>query len=166
MTAEREPSLTPTEATLTASRALAGIVARSLATALDDLSFPQLRVLVVLDGAGAMRMGDLAERTGVHASTLTRMVDRIEAGGWVRRDASPDSRREVIVALSDAGQSLVNDITRRRRRAISQVLRKLDPEDRAAVHRGMEIFANAAGEPRPSDLLVLGVGPDHEPTEA
>ena len=144
-------------ATLVASRSLFGFVAQSLAPALDELTMPQFRVLVVLDGAGPLRMGDLAERVGVHPSTLSRTVDRLVAGEWIERASAEESRREVHVKLSDRGRALVNDVTDRRRTQIVRVLTTLPEADRAAVRRGMELFAAAAGEAAPEDLLELGL---------
>ena len=144
-------------ATLVASRSLFGFVAQSLAPALDELTMPQFRVLVVLDGAGPLRMGDLAERIGVHPSTLSRTVDRLVAGEWIERASAEESRREVHVELSDRGRALVNDVTYRRRTQIARVLASLPDADRAAVRRGMELFAAAAGEASPQHLLELGL---------
>lgn len=144
-------------ATLVASRSLFGFVAQSLAPALDELTMPQFRVLVVLAGAGPLRMGDLAERIGVHPSTLSRTVDRLVAGEWMERASVEESRREVHVKLSDRGRALVNDVTDRRRTQIVRVLTSLPDADRAAVRRGMELFAAAAGEAAPEDLLALGL---------
>ncbi len=146
-----------TLATLLASRSLFGLVAQSLAPALDELTMPQFRVLVVLDGAGPLRMSDLAERVGVHPSTLSRTVERLVAGNWITRASTEESRREVHVELSDSGRALVTDVTDRRRAHIARVLASLPERDRAAVRRGMELFAAAAGEASPGDLLELGL---------
>ncbi|WP_062287711.1 MarR family winged helix-turn-helix transcriptional regulator [Demequina phytophila] len=146
-----------TSATLVASRALLGIVARSLAPALSEVTVPQFRVLVVLSTAGPLRMGDLAERIGIHPSTLTRTVERLQHGGWITRAESPESRREVRVDLSESGAELVSTVTERRRALLHEVLDSVAPEDREAVRRGMEAFARAAGEPDARDLLELGI---------
>jgi DNA-binding MarR family transcriptional regulator len=144
-------------ATLVASRSLLGFVAQSLAPALEEMTMPQFRVLVVLDGNGPSRMGDLAERIGVHPSTLSRTVDKLVGAGWLERASGEESRREVHVALTKRGRKLVNEITAQRRSGIAGVLEGLTAEDRAAVQRGMEIFADAAGEASPDDLLELGL---------
>lgn len=144
-------------ATLVASRSLLGLVAQSLAPALDELTMPQFRVLVVLDGTGPLRMSDLADRVGVHPSTLSRTVERLVAGEWLERASVEESRREVHVELSQKATTLVNDVTERRRAGIARVLAPLSDGDRAAVRRGMEVFAAAAGEASPGDLLELGL---------
>src|SRR5690349_23458087 len=104
------------EATLSASRALLGIIVHSLGRALDEVTLPQYRILVVLCANGPMRSGDLAEQLGVHQSTLTRTADRLVAGGWVRRETSSESRREVMVHLTRTGRALVTGVMALRRR--------------------------------------------------
>ncbi len=146
-----------TMATVLASRSLLGFVARSLAPALDEMTMPQFRVLVVLDGAGPLRMSDLAERIGVHPSTLSRTVERLVASGSIQRASAEESRREVHVELSERGRALVRDVTERRRTDISAVLSSLPEAEREAVRRGMELFAAAAGEAPAQDLLELGL---------
>lgn len=86
--------------TLAASCALLGVVARSLVDALQEVTLPQFRVLVILSSAGPLRMGAITTRMGAHPSTFSRTVDRLVAGGWVEREASPESRRETILTLS------------------------------------------------------------------
>jgi DNA-binding MarR family transcriptional regulator len=145
------------EATQTASRALLGVVARSLAEVLEQITMPQFRVLVVLCAEGPLRSGVLAERLGIHQSTFTRTADRLVAQGWIRREVSPESRREVIVDLTDSGRQLVLDVMQARRREIEKILRRATPEQRKAIRTGFDAFARAAGEPEASLLLTLGL---------
>ena len=151
------PPLNATDSTVVASRALLGMVARSLSTALDVVTIPQFRVLVVLASTGPQRMGDLAERIGVHPSTLTRTVERLEQSDLILRAPVPGNRREVRVELASAGAALVATVTDLRRAEIMAVVESLSDGDREEVRRGMEIFARAAGEPEPEDLLEFGI---------
>lgn len=146
-----------TEATLRASRALLGIVARSVSDALEQVTLPQFRVLVVLSGSGAMRMGALAARVGAVPSTFSRTIDRMVDGGWVLRQESPQSRREILVDLTDDGRRLVDQVTERRRRQVASVLTSLTAEEQQQIIDAMEVFSTAAGEPTPEDLLTLGL---------
>jgi len=145
------------EATLTASRALLGIIVRSLGHALEEVTLPQYRILVVLCANGPMRSGDLAEQLGVHQSTLTRTADRLVAGGWVRRETSSESRREVLVHLTRTGRGLVSKVMAARRREIEAVLDNADERSRTAIKRGFKAFAHAAGEPEDFELLSIGM---------
>src|SRR5919199_2258551 len=129
------------DATLTASRALLGVVARSLADVLDQITLPQFRVLVVLCAEGPLRSGVLAERLGIHQSTFTRTADRLVAQGWIRREPNAESRREVLVALTDTGRELVVEVMRARRTEIERILTGTSPQDRETIRAGFEAFA-------------------------
>src|SRR5262245_59996472 len=48
---------------------------------------------------GPMAAGDLAERTGLTTGAVTAVIDRLEAAGYVRREADPSDRRRVIVRV-------------------------------------------------------------------
>ncbi|RKR74428.1 MarR family winged helix-turn-helix transcriptional regulator [Frondihabitans australicus] len=147
----------PTDATLTASRALLGIVARSVASALEVVTLPQFRVLVLLSNDGPTRLGSLAERIGALPSTFSRSVDRMVAGGWVERSLREDNRREILLDLTEDGRRLVDSVTERRRREIRTVLDALPADDQALVARAFDAFNRAAGEPTVDDLLTLGL---------
>ncbi|MFC5503497.1 MarR family transcriptional regulator [Lysinimonas soli] len=154
---EQQSTDADVEATLVASRALLGVVARSIAEALDVVTLPQFRVLVVLRTAGPLRMGALAERMNINPSTFSRFVDRMVEGGWIQRKSRLESRREVLIDLTAHGAQLVDHVTHRRQRELATILSELDPAQRRAVRRGFEVFALAAGEPSATDLLILGI---------
>ena len=143
-------------ATLTASRALVGVIARSLAAPADAVTTPQLRVLVVLSNHGPMRAGDLAEHVGANQSSFTRLADRMVTGGLVTRSTGTADRREVIIAPTAHGAEVVAEITAARRREIDLVLARLTAAEQETVRAGFQPFADAAGEPAADDLLLLG----------
>jgi DNA-binding MarR family transcriptional regulator len=145
------------DATLLVSRALLGVVARSVSSALEFVTLPQFRVLVVLSSTGPIRMGALAERVRANQSTFSRSMDKIVAGGWAERSASPDNRREVLISLTAAGRALVDEVTERRHNEISTILERLSLSEQDSVRAALELFAIAAGEYPVEELLVLGI---------
>lgn len=147
----------PTDATLTTSRALLGVVARSLSEALELVTLPQFRVMVILASSEPMRMGALANRAHSNISTFSRSLDRMVAGGWVRRVGSPDSRREVLIELTAHGKQLVAHVTDRRRDEIALIMGRLSAQDQKKVGEAFALFAAVTGEPPVEDLLVLGL---------
>ena len=145
------------EVTLTASRALLGVVARSISGALSTVTIPQFRVLVLLTRDGPLRTGELAHRMGAVPSTFTRAVDRMAAADLIERVPSPDSRREVLVRVTPHGRAIVDEVTERRRAELTRILVKLTSEEQAAIQRGLSIFSSAADEASAEDLLILGL---------
>jgi DNA-binding MarR family transcriptional regulator len=71
------------------------------------INHSDLETLDLLRWAGAVTAGRLAELTGLTTGAVTRMIDRLERDGYVRREPDPADRRRVIVRLApDATQRI------------------------------------------------------------
>jgi DNA-binding MarR family transcriptional regulator len=145
-------------ALLTASRALVGVSARSLARVEDAVTITQFRTLVVLEGHGDTRLNQLAERLGVTPSTALRMVDRLIAAHLVTRQENKADRREVFIALTGEGARLVREVTERRRAEIATIVAAMPQEGRQEVVAALNAFAQAAGEATPSADTAARLG--------
>jgi DNA-binding MarR family transcriptional regulator len=135
------------DAVVRASRALVGITLRALSSVSDEVTLPQLRTLVVVSLQGPQTVSALAERLDVHASTMTRMCNRLVARGLVVRTPSAIDRREVVIELTPPGQGLVDEVMDKRRREIDSVVRRMSAEDRERVVSALELFSLAADGP-------------------
>jgi DNA-binding MarR family transcriptional regulator len=140
---------------LVASRALVGIAARSLAAVEDTVTLVQYRALVLLASRGEMNVGTLANALGLHQSTATRLCDRLVSKGFIERSHSLESRREVFIGLTSAGQILVDSVTARRRAEISKIMGRMVPNRRSLLADSFAEFADASGE-LPDDAWKLG----------
>jgi DNA-binding MarR family transcriptional regulator len=71
-----------------------------------DLPLTSYEVLLYLaDAEGQkLRMHDLAERVLLSRSGLTRLIDRMERDGLIRRETCPSDARGSFAALTDAGR--------------------------------------------------------------
>jgi DNA-binding MarR family transcriptional regulator len=149
-----------TSALLTASRLLVAVSLRSLAAAEERVTLPQFRLLVLLDSHGQTNLVTLAERLAVNSSTALRMVDRLAGRGLVSRRVNPQSRREVLLRLTKAGERIVDEVTARRREEIAAIVTTMPARDRSGLVRALRAFAAAGGEPpeedRERDRLPLG----------
>ncbi|SPT60926.1 MarR family winged helix-turn-helix transcriptional regulator [Actinomadura madurae] len=58
-----------------------------------------LHALAALLETGPVGAGRLAELMGMTSGAITRMVDRLERGGFVRRGPDPEDRRRVVVSV-------------------------------------------------------------------
>lgn len=68
------------------------------------------RVLAALRERDGRRMGDLSETTSIEVSTLTRVVDTMEAKGLVARRRAPDDARAIVLHVAPAGRRLTQRI--------------------------------------------------------
>lgn len=149
------PSADQIDAVLRASRALVGIAAASIAAVDDDVTVPQLRVLVMVDTKGPLNLAAVAAGLGVNPSNASRICDRLIRAGLLDRQASQDDRRNIALSLTDAGRRLVNKMMKHRRASIIRVLRDMDPDDRELLTTALDRFAAAAGEPLADDAATL-----------
>jgi DNA-binding MarR family transcriptional regulator len=136
------------EALLSASRALVGLAARSLADLDADVTLPQYRTLVVLAARGPQRAAEVAVELGVTPSTGTRMCDRLVRKGLIRRTRTASDRRSVRLTLTPAGRALVDEVTTRRREELQRIVAAIPVSSHAALVRGLRAFTYATGEPR------------------
>ena len=134
-------------ALLTASRALVGVSARSLAEVEDAVTLTQFRTMVVLHAHGAARLNRLSDRLQVNASTTLRTVERLITAGLVDRRENAEDRREVVIELTERGRRLVDDVTSRRRSAIEEIVRAMPARQRHVLVEALLAFAEAADEP-------------------
>ncbi len=92
------------DAVLTASRVLVAIAARSLADAGEQVTLTQYRSLVVLASRGPQSVAALAEAVAVTPPTASRLCERLVRKGLVRRRTDRNDRRQVRIALTEAGR--------------------------------------------------------------
>ena len=71
-----------------------------------ELTYPQYLVLLVLWEEGRLTVGRLGERLQLDSGTLSPLLKRLEANGFVRRERSLDDERQVDVTLTPAGRRL------------------------------------------------------------
>ncbi|MGB6457392.1 MAG: MarR family transcriptional regulator [Streptosporangiaceae bacterium] len=58
-----------------------------------------LNCLNILSFSGSLTAGDLAKATGLTTASITGVVDRLEAAGFVRRERDLADRRRVVVTI-------------------------------------------------------------------
>ncbi|WP_254715444.1 MarR family winged helix-turn-helix transcriptional regulator [Actinomadura sp. NAK00032] len=145
-----------TMALLTASRLLVAVSARSIAAVEETITLPQFRMLVVLSSQGPSKLVALAEKLHVNPSTAMRMTDRLVAAGLVDRRASPHSRREVRIQLTDAGRDVVDTVTVRRRDELAAIVARMPAGERHALVAALRAFTAAGAEPPATTPIPLG----------
>lgn len=70
------------------------------------LTYTQYVVLMVLWEQGSVSVGKLGETLKLDAGTLTPLLKRLEAAGYVTRERSKEDERITIVSITKEGESL------------------------------------------------------------
>jgi MarR family transcriptional regulator, lower aerobic nicotinate degradation pathway regulator len=134
----RQPTIERTDVVALAFR-LAATVRREFATRMVSEQwardanlrrgcFGVLRVLERDDGPISQR--EVAERTGIDASDVVDLVDRLEQAGYVRRERDERDRRRYALELTPEGRDAIERFARVAREVDEAVLSVLDPEER------------------------------------
>jgi DNA-binding MarR family transcriptional regulator len=78
-----------------------------------DLTFPRYEALMLLSftRAGALPLGKIGERLQVHRTSVTNIVDKLEADGLVRRVPHAEDRRATLAEITDAGRATAKRAT-------------------------------------------------------
>ncbi|WP_027797051.1 MarR family winged helix-turn-helix transcriptional regulator [Paraburkholderia acidipaludis] len=93
-----------------AGNLLTGELEAALASAGASVSASHVGALLLLARDMAHTPVALSRLLGVDSGSVTRTVDRLERGGYVRRDRSSADRRVVNLTLTDAGQHVARQV--------------------------------------------------------
>jgi DNA-binding MarR family transcriptional regulator len=115
------------------SRLLVSVAYRSLAAADEVVPLPVFRAMAVLARLGPCTAGSLAEALSVPGSAVTRLGDKLVAAGWATRQNRPTNRREVELALTDRGRSLVEQVLHARAAELELILSELPKPSRRGL---------------------------------
>ncbi|MCK2218716.1 MarR family transcriptional regulator [Actinomadura sp. ATCC 31491] len=105
------------------------------------LGATDLYALNILELAGAMTPGELGARTGLTTGPTTRLIDRLEEAGYVRRVPAADDRRKVIVEPVGRPAGL-DEVMAPVRRKVAEILAGYPPEHLEVL---FDYFDRAAG---------------------
>jgi len=88
----------------------------------------------------------LAGAIGLDTSTMAAVIDRLEARGLMRRNASPDDRRVRLLTLTDTGRSELAAVLPAMQRAQERILQPLPQAERDEFVRMLRTLVTANNE--------------------
>jgi DNA-binding MarR family transcriptional regulator len=94
-----------------------------------DLTGVQWGPLLLMHFGFGNTAAELARAGYVDTGAMTRMLDRLEAKGLLRRARCPKDRRVVRIELTDAGQRLCREIPYNLSRVLNAMLRGFTEEE-------------------------------------
>jgi DNA-binding MarR family transcriptional regulator len=106
------------------------------------LSQAEVHVLGYLADAGDRTINEIHHSFGHKRSTLTSLLDRLEARGLIRRQPDPDSRRSVLIRLTPRGARVAGQV----RKVLDEIEQSLRKRTTAANLAGFHATLRALGD--------------------
>jgi DNA-binding MarR family transcriptional regulator len=120
----------------------ADLIRRTVGRVLEphDITPQQYNVLRILRGAGEQGLPtlEIAERMIEQAPGVTRLLDRLEVKGLVRRQRCAQDRRQVLCWLTPAGLELVERLDEPVDSADAEAVAMLTPEEQEKLLRMLD----------------------------
>ena len=76
------------------------------------------------------RIRDLANRMQIQHHSAVELINRLEAGGYVRRERATSDRREVLLALTPKGEKMLGELALHHHKELQEAA----PQLVAALH--------------------------------
>lgn len=108
-----------------------------LATAGHELTFSQYVTLKMLSN-GPAGVTDLARFAELNPGAMTRLLDKLEAKGYIARVADPTDRRALNIHLTDAGLSMWQDVNQCGQRVLERAMTGMSQAERNQLTRLLE----------------------------
>jgi DNA-binding MarR family transcriptional regulator len=124
---------------------------RSLAPAASGLSMTAASTLASLERLGPQRLTQLAAREGVTQPAMTQLISRLEDSGLVRREASSEDGRVVLVVITDDGRAMIARRRAGRNERLAAIIAQLSPEHQDALAAALPALDALASVPRDDD---------------
>ncbi|HEX6338743.1 MAG TPA: MarR family transcriptional regulator [Jiangellaceae bacterium] len=114
------------------------------------VTFARYEALVLLSFSrtGALPMAKIGERLMVHPTSVTNIIQRLEAAGFVIREPNPRDGRGTLARITDLGADIVDKVTKELMDA-DFGLGSLDAAGRARLFDVLRDVRLAAGDFRP-----------------
>ena len=100
----------------------------------------QLSAMAVLLNSGDQLMGELAAQERVRPPSMTRIINSLEARGFVTRRLDPRDHRQCLVSLTDSGRQVLLANRRRRDQWLAVRIAGLDPAEREVLRHAVAVL--------------------------
>jgi len=100
------------------------------------------------------RIREVANRMHIQHHSAVELINRLEAGGFVRRERGQDDRREVLLALTPKGERVLGELALHHH----DELRRTAPDLVGALQRLMPEKVEAKSRRRNSSAAKAGTG--------
>ncbi|WP_053960106.1 MarR family winged helix-turn-helix transcriptional regulator [Sulfobacillus thermosulfidooxidans] len=103
------------------------------------LSLAQIRCLFQLR-SGEQTAGELAKSLGIRATSLTRMIERLETENWVKRQNDKHDRRRIVLTLTREAEDMLSHLDFFLDSPAAIGIKRMNPEERVEFTRALQRF--------------------------
>jgi DNA-binding MarR family transcriptional regulator len=107
---------------------------------LTDLSVPQFRTLAYINRNPGASLSAAAEFIGLTLSSMSILVNGLVDRGLVERAVGQQDRRRIHLTLTQAGQTMLNEVLAGAEQRLAELLRPLSDEERLTIVRALELM--------------------------
>ena len=105
------------------------------------LTAPQLLLLQTIRRKGEVTIGELARQMSLSQATVTSILDRLEARGYVFREKSVKDKRKVHAYLTEKGEAAVKDAPAPLQTSFVQQFRELKDWEQSSILASLQRVA-------------------------
>ncbi|MFF8607171.1 MarR family winged helix-turn-helix transcriptional regulator [Streptomyces sp. NPDC015346] len=127
-----------------AAEALVDAWTKASHAASPRLSALQWEALMIVRHKPGINLTRMAVEIGAAPPAVSRLCDRLEAAGLLRREPGRASRREIGLVLTVAGDDLIGALLARRYARFGEVLSRMPSAERTGLLSGLQAFTDAA----------------------
>lgn len=118
----------------------------------DGLTVTQLRLLAHVQESEGISNAELADRLYVTRPSVSALLERLERGGFIRREVSPNDRRGISIWLEPRGREAVSAAREEAHEYAASLMEDLGDDDLQLITSALEKLVAAGGARRARDL--------------
>jgi DNA-binding MarR family transcriptional regulator len=124
----------------------------------DRLTITQLRLMAYVAEGEGIGNAELAERLLVTRPSVSALLDRLERGGFIRREIAPNDRRGIRIWLEDRGRQALNTARQENRAFVEHLFEALDDAELAEINRALRKLTETGRSTQSRDLERTAYG--------
>jgi DNA-binding MarR family transcriptional regulator len=95
--------------------------------------------------SGDLSQGELTARLNLERSTVCRLLQQLEARGWIGRERGAEDARVRVVSLTSDGRRVAGEIAEAREAKFAALIESIPPDERDGVSHVLDVLVGALG---------------------
>lgn len=115
--------------------------------------------MFVADQGGVVTARDIAEHLGISSASTSKLLDRLEQGGHIRRAPHPTDRRAISILVDEATRTVAEKTVGFEHARRFRVAAALTPAEREVVIRFLNALSNTSEDDWSGSVPARGLNP-------